>query len=609
MPRVDGRTRRAAERRKRALAGTAELHDWQSRRIAAWGRVMILAVVLAMTAVLARVVELKMRPDPRLAAAVGSPMSSRNDLARRGDLLDRRGRIIGTSTRGHRLFVDPTLVEDPFTIAVDLAEVIEADPIAIDKALSTAPMRSRYVVVDQLLEPWQAEAVRRANLRGVGLDPRLVRHYPGGETTARLVGRVGFEHTGLSGMEQRYNEALIPSAGHLAYLRDVRRRPLWINPGDYQPAADGDDVRLSIDLVIQEIAEQRLARAVEEQNAGGGRIIVMDPRTGEILAMHDVLRKREGWDEQTEDPLRAIDPALGRNRCVTDPYEPGSTFKPFIWSIATELGRARLDEVLPTPEGPPGHRTSYGRIIRDSHYYGPSTWRRVLVKSMNSGMAIVAERMSHDEMQGAIVAFGFGEETHCGVPGESCGLVTRTRDWSKYTQCSVAMGHEIGVTPVQMVRAFSAFARDGTIPNLRLVATRGNEDYQFIRRAIPESIALLVREVMREVMLEGTGRRAQSSKYRLFGKSGTAQLPKKDGGGYHEDRYVSGFIAGAPFEQPRVVVLCVIDDPDRSKGHWGGAIAGPVVRDVIDATLEYLGVPPDKPQVEGATVSTSFDQP
>jgi cell division protein FtsI (penicillin-binding protein 3) len=291
---------------------------------------------------------------------------------------------------------------------------------------------------------------------------------------------------------------------------------------------------------------------------------------------------------------------------VTDPYEPGSTFKPFIWSVATELKKAYPDELLPLPEGP--WRTPYGRTVHDAHYYGPSTWRKVLVKSMNAGMAMVAERMTHKEMQDAIHRFGFGEKTYCGLPGETAGLVTSPKIWKTYTQTSVAMGQEIAVTPLQMVHAFSAFARDGTMVPLRIVASDQTKSVQAQsladgrkpiadtpRRALPERIVMIVREAMKGVMEEGTGRQAQSKYYEIFGKSGTAQLPKRGGHGYWEDRYVASFIAGAPYAEPRIVVLCVLDDPDKSKGHFGGAIAGPVVRDVIDDTLSYLGVPPDQP--------------
>jgi cell division protein FtsI/penicillin-binding protein 2 len=423
----------------------------------------------------------------------------------------------------------------------------------------------------------------------VGLEPRLVRRYPSGEAGAAVVGLVGFEHTGLSGAEHVFDDRLAPRDGRLTYLRDARRQALWIDPAGYEPGDDGRDVRLSIDLVIQGIAERHLALGVERHNAGGGRVVVLDCVSGEILAMCDVLGARSG-ETAIRDPGREIHPALGRNRCVTDPYEPGSTMKPFVWAAVTESGRADPGEIIETPESGP-YRTGYGRLVRDVHSQGAITWQNVLVKSSNAGMSIVVERLSHEELREAIERFGFGSETHCGVPGESPGLVTPPGRWSRYTQTSVAIGHEIAVTPVQLVRAFSAFARDGTLPPSRITAEDpSGMPFAFRRRACSEAVADLVRRTLRQVMLEGTGRPAQSQRYQLFGKSGTAQLPDPATGGYHEGRYVSNFIAGAPFEEPRIVVLCVIDDPDKSRGHFGGRVAGPIVRDVIDESLEYLGV-------------------
>lgn len=597
----------------------SELRLAQATRVVLWGRVFLALIILGMFGLLGRVVQLKIHPDPRLLPAVGTSISTRFEQTRRGDLLDQKNRVMATSTVGYRLFVDPQMVADASTIAIDLGKLLKMDPMQIDQRLAPRA-NSRYVTIDQELEPWQVDALRKAAIKGVGLEPRLVRHYPHGDLAAGIVGRVGFEHNGQAGFENIFNSFMLPSMGKLTFLRDVHRQALWIDPNDYEPGRDGHDIRLSIDLVVQEFAEKRLRQAVEEFNAGGGRMVVLDCRTGEILAMTDILNSRPGWKEQTDDPARKINPALARNRCVSDPYEPGSTFKPFIWAVATELGKARPDEVLPLPSGP--WVTPYGRTIHDAHYYGPSDWRKVLVKSMNTGMAMVAERMTHAEMQMAIHRFGFGTKTYCGLPGETEGIVTKPKLWKTYTQSSVAMGQEIAVTPLQMVRAFSAFARDGTMVDLSITAT-GSDPYSatgapshppafgcgslvpgtsgtgsgggVVRRAIPLPIVLVAREAMKGVMEEGTGRMAQSVKYQSFGKSGTAQLPKKGGHGYWTDRYVASFIAGAPYSDPRIVVLCVLDDPDKAKGHFGGAIAGPVVRDVIDDTLTYMGVPQDMP--------------
>jgi len=571
--------------------GTGTGADWQSRRIAAWGIAAVACSLIGLLVVTARVIQLKIAPGDQLTAVMVDPFSTRTSVGRRGDLVDRSGRLLATSTIGWRLFVDPAEVEDLATIGVQIQSLIGLDAVEIDKRLSRR-LRSRFVALSNILEDWQVDRIQSADLPGVGLERRQVRVYPQEHSAARLVGTVGFDHEGLGGLEHALESRLGGTPGSVRYLRDVRRRPLWVASHEYRPQVDAEPVRLSVDMAIQRYVEHRLQVAVDSCNAGGGRAIVIDPESGEILALADIISEREGWPGQPEDPLRDKHERLGRNRCVSDPYEPGSTFKPFIWAVATEAGLAESEEVLPTPAAVP-YRTSTGRRVRDVHYYGPMSWRRVLVKSLNSGMAIVAERMSPELMQSCVHRFGFGQRTGCGIAGETAGLVTPGTSWTSYSQVSVAMGHEIGVTPLQMVRGFSAFARDGTLPSLRLLADDDASPVE--QRAIDSSTALFVREIMEEVMTDGTGRASQSEQYRLFGKSGTAQLPRVEGGGYHEDRYISSFIAGAPFDQPRVVVLCVIDDPDRSLGAWyGGRVAGPVVRDMIDFSLKYLGVPADK---------------
>lgn len=604
--------------------------------IRSWSRGIVIVTIAALGGTLFRVAQLKTLPPSQLFPAMGSRTSTSTELAARGRILDRRGRILATSVVGYRLFADPATIwkrgndkirdglksdpqasvaSDPFEdVAAMLASVL-GRPQADLEGLFRSRADDRYVVIDSDLTEAELDGIKTLAIEGLGIESKLVRQYPQGTVGAAVVGKVGFEHKGLAGAELAFEKKLAPTNGKLTYLRDVQRNVLHIEDGNYVPADDGGDVRLSIDLVLQDIAERRLAEAVRHYNAGGGRLVVFDPQSGDVLAMVDILQKRSGWKEVTDDPSRRIDPALGRNRCLTDPFEPGSTFKPFVWAAATEVGIFTPSSRVPTPTNGP-YRTAFGRAIRDVKYYGPVSWKTVLVKSLNSGMAIAGERMSFSDMQEkAVERFGFGKLTHLGVPGETAGLVTSPSAWSKYTQTSVAMGHEIGVTPVQMVRAFSAFCTDGWMPQPRIELPVGSDGRVLASphtSVIPASIAHETRSAMEGVLTEGTGRRAQSAVYRMFGKSGTAQLPKPagQGKGYFEDRYVANFIAGAPFDQPRVVVLCVIDDPDKKKGHFGGSIAGPVVRDVIDESLQYLGVKPDQlPERRKAILATGQDLP
>ncbi|MBM44525.1 MAG: hypothetical protein CMJ36_05890, partial [Phycisphaerae bacterium] len=525
---------------------------------------------------------------------------------------DRRGRILATTTLGYRAFLDPAEIADPGTIGIDLQSLVGLDAMDTDRALARR-FDTRFVPVSGILEPWQVDRLKRAGLAGVGLEPRLVRHYPHGGIAEELIGAVGFEHTGLGGLEHALDRTLQGEDGHITVVRDVRNRILWVEDGEFVPHRDGADRRLTIDAFMQELAEERLSREVLERNAAGGRLIIADPSTGDILALADVVNHEQHGRDEAHPVSPPDNPRLARPRCGTDPYEPGSTFKPFVWAVATEAGAADPEEILQTPSSVP-YRTRGNRRIRDVHYYGPSSWRTVLVKSMNSGMAIVAERMNHRQMQEVLHRFGFGTRTRCGIPGETGGIVTSPDEWTDYTQVSVSMGHEIAVTPLQMIRAFSVFCTDGHLPTLRILGP-GPERISIEHRVIDPVVARMTRDTMRSVMTDGTGRASQSEFYQLFGKSGTAQLPIAEGGGYHEDRYVSSFIAGAPLDMPRLVALCVIEDPDKRIGHYyGGRVAGPVVRDVLEQSLSYLGVAPDvegvdsMPKLAGSISSIDIDR-
>lgn len=589
---------------------------------------LLLVVAVVLLANVARVVQLKLAPHPELLQAAGRRESTVRELALRGEIVDRRGRVLAVSLVGHRLFVDPAMIWERGWERVkrgrraDPDSPVDADPFkdaatAIGFAIGQDPAKlldrlrkgadARYLVLADQLADWQLDAVQGLDLDGVGLEPRLVRDYPAGTLAARVVGTVGFLHEGQSGIELARQRAMAPVDGSMSFLRNAERMPLWIERDGYRPAEHGAPIRLSIDAVVQEIVERHLEASVKTLNAAGGRVVVVDVETGDVLAMADSMRQRKGFKEVAPPDMRGVNPALGRNRCLSDPYEPGSTFKCFVWAWATKMGVFKPESTVPMSGGP--HVTSFGRVIRDVKYYGPNTWRFVLVKSLNAGMAIAAERMKHKDMQACLAAFGFGAETNVGLEGETKGIVTRPKEWRPTTQTSVCMGHEIAVTPVQMARAFCVFCRDGTMPALRVILPDGEAGAvgQGVEgtRVLPEAVAHLTREVMADVMIEGTGRKAQSALYRIFGKTGTAQLPKprSEGRGYYEDRYVASFVGGAPLEHPRIAVVVVIDDPDKRVKHFGGETAAPLARDIIDETLRYLGVAPDQDAKRAETIA------
>jgi len=647
--------------------------------------VTLLAVglTLALVALLGRIAQLQLAPDAPLREHLEARVAERRVPALRGELLDARGRVLATSQFGYRAFVDParlaTLTPGELDAAiVRIARATNQPAQEVGRSIYSALVANerrreaserdpeaksqiRFVPVSPVLDHDRVERVRALDVPGLHLEQRAVRTYPGGEIIAPIVGKVGFEHEGRLGAEYALDQRLKPRHGSIRYVRDAGGRPLWVEPGDWRPGQSGRDVRLSIDLRLQQIAAEELARGIEQSDAAGGRLVIIEPDTGEILAMVDQIREVEGlaevpWEpmasqeersraraEQASstdpasvpaitspveeplagpsvryrtikpDPRRDQHPALGRNRCVEDIYEPGSTFKPFVWAEITARGLADPEEIINTEGG--RWRTPYGRSIEDVSERDRMTWAEVLLRSSNIGMVKTGRRLDHDQAHALLGKLGFGRSTGLGLPGEASGITTNLGQWNKYTHTSICFGHEIAVTPLQMVRAFSAFARNGqrtgSIPELSLRADppeRGRVRY----RVWSKGVCLTVRDILAGVAAAMERRMAVHFpdegpwNYRIFGKSGTADVPlgpapegfRRPAGwsGYFEGQYNSSFIAGGPIERPRLVALVVIDDPGpsriRTRRHYGSHTAGPVVRRVLERSLAYLGVPP-----------------
>ncbi len=653
-------------------------------------------MTLLLVVMLARVAQLQLAPGERLSEHMQERVTRRSVPAARGDIVDRAGRFLATSEFGYRVFVDPTEFPDPphesiarlmaalgdhsgeFGAKIVARMMLNQERLAAagltrdpedktgevwkrltsmaKKAESVPPGAGpaiqrpiRYVRISDVISDAMVEEVRALKIPGVHLEQRSVREYPSGDLVASIVGKVGVEDEGLLGAERAHDDNLTGERGRIVYVRDAAGQPLWMGPDSFELPRAGDELRISIDLELQRICTEELQRGVDECDAAGGRLVLMDPVTGEILAMVDIVRPVPDavpfpWPAATPraepgtrrakpllyepapaipraryivlkpDPLRSVHPALARNRCVEDIYEPGSTFKTFVWATITELGTFKLTDILTT--GGTYWRTPYGRTIHDVHGKPSQTWAQVLLNSSNIGMAQGAERISFDQLNNAVRRFGFGSRTGVGLPGESSGRVTGRKSWNKYTQTSVSFGQEVAVTPVQMARAFCAFARagdmGGTLPKARLQALDSTDPDRFIAfrvvraetaaitRGLLAVIAADMEEKMRILKHDHTEWR-----YTLFGKSGTAQIPlgappegKRRPGrmGYFERQYNASFIGAGPTEDPRLVLLVVIDDPGpalvRANRYYGSLTAGPVVRRAMERCLAYLGTPP-----------------
>ena len=546
--------------------------------------------------ILYRVALLQKNPNPKIAFSSGNTFSQTATPTTRNNLADKKGRILATTIYRPRIFIDPQDIEDMDLTTALISSHIKK-PFHTLKNIITNSKSKRYIPINPPIDELTANSIRKLGLKGIGFESAPIRIKPHGLLASNIIGNTGSQLKGLSGLEYSLNNYLEEPSKRITWLRDGRKRVLKLLEISNSDRNDST-IRCTLDLRVQSIAEEELSKAVNKYNAAGGRVVVVDPTMGEILAMADIVRNPTGLHGETlENKKEKSNPNLSRllpvNRCLSTPYEPGSTFKPFIWASLTQKKYCTPSELLQTPSSGK-YITSSGRIIRDAHPYDSATWEKTLIKSINSGMAIVANRTTHHEMQSIISQWGFGTLTRCGLQGETCGIITNKDNWNDYSQLSVSMGHEIAVTPLQMVRAFSTFARDGTMPELTLKFSYNRTKPILSTRVIDKKTARLTREILHKVMTEGTGRHVESGTYKLFGKSGTAQLPQSNGKGYHQNRYISSFIAGAPLENPSIVAICVIDDPDRSKGHYGGIVAGPAVGKMIERILEDQGISRDQ---------------
>jgi cell division protein FtsI (penicillin-binding protein 3) len=548
---------------------------------------VVICLTLTFVGLLGRVYQLQAYPDPNIEALQESQIGTAHMAAMRGGLIDRTGRVLAATRVGYRLFCDPLFIEDRTVFAETIAYELGYNPVEIDMKLS-GRSHKRYVLLDDRMNDEQVDRFKDLELPGIYIEPITVRDYPQGPLAGTLLGFVGRDGDGLEGLERFWEDRLLAKPGSFKFMRDYKRRRMWVNGEDYVPFEDGENVRLSIDAYIQRVCEEELKATVEQYGAKSGQIIVMQPNTGEVLAIATF---------PTYDPnaFGEVDDEQRRNRPVTDIFEPGSIFKPFIWAGLTEMKAAYPNEPIDCTTSGVWVMPN-GRSLRDVRGKGIISWHKVLKYSSNIGMAKVSARKNIEDIYNIMRSFGFGRPTGIDLPGEVGGLLTmhEHKGAQSYSHGSWPMGQEIGVTGIQMVRAMSVLANGGVMVDPRIEAWQRAKDGIATtkpQRVVSERTAEATLYAMRDAVVDGTGKKANSPYFDLWGKTGTAQLPNFESGGYHQDRYVSSFLGGAPVEQPRLVVGCFIQDPDRSIGHYGGIVAAPAVRNVIERSLIYLGVP------------------
>jgi cell division protein FtsI (penicillin-binding protein 3) len=563
----------------------------KSRPDVSSGRVLFVAAFIGfwMLIISARLVYLQFSQYENLAnRARQQQQNSIETSPTRGELLDRQERQLARSVQTVSLFLDPDGLDATVLDrnAQQLAKSLGLKQTELAKQFrDAAAAKKRFIWLARRLDADFANKIVELNLPGVQTQLEPKRYYPNGSLAAHVLGYVGLDGKGLGGVEQFYNAKISGEAGHLLVEKDAYGKPYE----SYEIASKpGQTVILTIDQSIQYMAEQALQGAVQRSHAKSGSVIVLDPRSGEILALANA---------PTFDPNKVSEakPETRSNWALQNIYEPGSTFKVVAFSAALEKKLAKPDDHIDCQMGA---ITVAGRVVHDHHPFGSLTIAEALAKSSNVAAIKLGLRVGDPTMYDYIRRFGFGAKTGIELPGETNGILRKVERWQPSSIGSIAIGQEVGVTPVQMVSAFGALANDGVriAPHLirEVRDAGGNVVYRAQpeqRRVISAETAIALRSMLEGVTLNGTAKKAQLDGYSAAGKTGTAQKIDPKTKTYSSTKFVGSFVGFAPVSNPQVVIIVVIDEP--AGAYHGGDVAAPVFREVAEQVLPALNVMPD----------------
>ncbi len=495
--------------------------------------------------------------------------------ASRGKITDRNGDMLAVSTPMKSIWAIPG---DARTMAApqkqQLAGLLDMSVRELDGKIAS---EKTFVFVKRQVAPETADRIAALKLPGVHQEKEYRRYYPTGDMTAHIVGFTGVDDKGLEGVELAFQQSLLGHAGSRTVIRD-RRGSIVEDVGATKPPQDGKEVRLALDSKIQYLAYSHLKAAVDTNNAKAGGAIVIDARTGEILALAN-------WPTYNPNNRQHLSGAQLRNRAITDTFEPGSVMKPFTAALALERGKVRFDTVINCA---PGRLTIGTATISDAHPHGALTVAEVIQKSSNVGTAKIALGFPPKEMWEMFDSIGFGQAPNLGFPGEVNGRLRPWKNWRPIEQATMSYGHGIAVSLVQLARAYTVFARDGELMPLSL--TRVDDGPVRGTRVFSPQTMREVRAMLEmAVQPGGTAPKARVPGYRVGGKTGTAY---KIEGGVYARKYIASFVGLAPISEPRLVVAVMIDEPTGG-AHYGGDVAGPAFSQIMGGALRTLGVPPD----------------
>ncbi len=512
-------------------------------------------------------------------------------LPRRGKILDRNMKELAVNVEIKSVFANPYAVKNPAELSKMLSSKLGLPEKSVLQKLTS---KSSFVWLSRLVDPAVTTELEKMKIDGIGFIEEPKRVYPNGPLMGQLIGFTNIDSTGIEGIEYRYDGLLIGKPGKITLKRDAHGRKIINNPGIVEDFGEektaGHDIILTIDSQIQHIVERELKDGIEKMNGEKGMAILLDPETGEVLAMatYPFLDP----NKYGEYPLD-----YRRNFPVWYAFEPGSTMKTF-------LAASALQEKVASPSTEfyceNGRKRVGAKIIKDVHPYGTLTFADVIRVSSNICASKIGELLGREKYYSYLKKFGFGDKTGIDVPGESSGLLSSPKSWGKIELATISFGQGVSVTALQLASGLSAIANGGYLMKPHMVKRIIGPDGNVIRDNVPEvesrvisyDTAQEMTRIMERVVEEGTGKKAAIPGYKVAGKTGTAQIPDPVNGGYYHDRYIASFIGFAPSDDPRITLVVVVEAP--KKMTYGGSVSAPIFKQITEKVLFHMGISPRK---------------
>jgi cell division protein FtsI (penicillin-binding protein 3) len=545
---------------------------YRGRRIFLYMCMGLAAVVLVWRAVSLQVLDKQFLQDQVQARHMRVVSLS----AHRGMISDRNGEPLAISTPVESVWVNPQQLGGEQQRIPELEQVLSLEHETVQRLMAGRSDRE-FVYLRRHISPALAVQVSDLEIPGVYLQREYRRYYPAGEVTSHIIGITDIDDVGQEGLELAYEEWLGGEAGAKRVIKDGKRNIIEDVESIRRPRP-GKDLKLSIDHRIQYLAYRELKKAIQEHKARSASAVVLDVKTGEVLAMVN----QPAFNPNNRQKLRS---SHIRNRAVTDVFEPGSTMKPFIVATALESGRYQPDTPIGTS---PGWFRVGVNTVRDVHDYGELDVSGVIRKSSNVGISKIALSLPAEDIWSQLSDIGFGVQTFSGFPGEAAGLLPYHSGWDAIETATLAFGYGMSATPLQLAQAYAVLAADGI---KRSVTFLQDDHVTEERRVMPAQVARQVRDMLEQATgSDGTAPAAQVAGYRVAGKTGTVR--KSEAGGYSDSRYLAVFAGMAPASDPQLVMVVMIDEPSNGK-YYGGLVAAPVFSTVMSGALRLLAVPPD----------------